>query len=82
MIMSCCGKARVTTHATPNITRRTVTPGAANRHVQFEYIGETSMTVVGPVTGLRYHFAAPGAQSRVDARDRSSLLGIPKLRQV
>jgi hypothetical protein len=50
--------------------------------VRFQYTGETSMTVVGPVTGQRYIFTAPGAQVRVDPRDRSYLLGIPRLRQV
>jgi hypothetical protein len=40
------------------------------------------MTVIGPVTGVRYQFAGHGAQARVDLRDRSHLLGIPRLRQV
>lgn len=80
--MSCCGKARAAASGTPSVSRRTSAPGLTNRSVRFEYTGETSMMVIGPITGLRYHFIGPGAQSRVDARDRSHLLGIAKLRQV
>jgi len=80
--MSCCGKARAAAGGTPNVSRPAIPTGSGNRHVQFEYTGETSMTVIGPVTGLRYHFTGRGAQTRVDSRDRSHLLGIPKLRQV
>lgn len=80
--MSCCGKARSAASGPPSVSRPAVPTGAANRNVRFEYTGETSMTVTGPVTGLRYHFTGHGAQTRVDVRDRSHLLGIPKLRQV
>jgi len=80
--MSCCGKARAAGSGTPSISRPPIVPGATNRNVRFEYTGDTTMMVIGPVTGQRYHFAARGAQVRVDLRDRSYLLGIPKLRQV
>ncbi len=80
--MSCCGKARAAVTGVASVSRRPIAHGAANRNVHFEYLGETSMTVIGPVTGLRYHFAGQGAQVRVDMRDRSYLLGVPKLRQV
>ena len=80
--MSCCGKARTAASGPPNVSPRPLAPGLTNRNVRFEYTGETSMTVIGPVTGQRYHFTARGAQVRVDLRDRSYLLGIAKLRQV
>ena len=80
--MSCCGKARTDASGTPSVSRRPMTPGAINMKVRFQYTGETSMTVVGPATGQRYIFTAPGAQVRVDPRDRSYLLGIPRLRLV
>jgi hypothetical protein len=80
--MSCCGKARAAASGTPSVSGRTSLPGPTNRSTRFEYTGETSMMVIGPITGLRYHFNGPGAQARVDARDRSHLLGIAKLREV
>ncbi len=48
----------------------------------FEYTGRTAMTVIAPVTGLRYSFPAPGSRVAVDLRDRKSLAAIPQLRQV
>ena len=80
--MSCCGKARAAASGSPGISRRPAVPGANQMSIRFEYLGETSMMVIGPATGQRYHFSARGAQVRVDPRDRSYLLGVPKLRQV
>lgn len=80
--MSCCGKARQAATGTPTVNRSPIVSGTTNRSVRFEYTGETSMTVLGPATGQRYHFTARGTQVRVDPRDRSYLLGIAKLRQV
>ena len=48
----------------------------------FEYVGRTALTVVGPATGIRYHFDRPGARLMVDLRDRRSLATVPHLRQV
>jgi hypothetical protein len=45
-----------------------------------EYTGTTSMVVISPLTGRRYHFAGPGARLDTDARDRQYLMGIPHLR--
>ena len=80
--MSCCGKARAAASGAPSVSRRATTSNSTNRSIRFEYTGQTSLMVIGPVTGLRYHFAGHGAQARVDARDRSHLLGIAALRQV
>jgi hypothetical protein len=49
--------------------------------VFFEYLGNTGMTVVGPVTGKRYRFDRPGARVEVDLHDRQSLARVPGLRQ-
>lgn len=63
-------------------------PGASPRlqagvydRVIFEYVGDTGMTVVGPVTGKRYRFDRPGARVEVDLRDRRPLTAVPRLRQ-
>jgi hypothetical protein len=40
------------------------------------------MTVIGPVSGVRYRFDRPGARVEVDARDRALLASIRQLRQV
>lgn len=80
--MSCCGKARAAASGPANVSRRPAVPGTTNTSVRFEYTGETSMVVIGPVTRQRYQFTGRGAQVRVDVRDRGYLLGIPNLRQV
>ncbi len=49
--------------------------------VHFEYIGKTGMTVVGPVTGLRYRFDVPGAVVAVEGRDAPSVSAVPNLRR-
>ena len=50
--------------------------------VFFQYVGKTGLTAIGPMSGTRYRFAAPGAILPVDQRDRRSLLNVPNLVQV
>jgi hypothetical protein len=50
--------------------------------VYFEYLGHTGLTVQGPSTGKRYRFDGHGAKVAVDIRDKRSLAGVPRLRQV
>ena len=52
------------------------------RPTKFVYAGNTGLTVVSPITGRRYRFDRPGAQVDVDARDRSWISFVPKLRAV
>ena len=54
----------------------------AGGHVEFEYTGQTAMTVRGPFSGLRYRFPHPGARLRIDARDANSFAAVPGLRMV
>jgi len=86
----CCGRARQQSAQGLSRLPRTV-PGAAvpaarqgppRAGVSFEYVGRTSLTVVGPYTGLHYRFDRPGARSLVDPRDRASVAAIRALRQV
>ena len=87
--MCSCGKM---TASLPRISRST-NPGtdastsqpdgvAAHGAVSFEYIGRTSLTAIGRITGRRYRFGVPGARVAVDLRDRHSLLSVPHLRQL
>jgi len=46
-----------------------------------QYTGRTAITVIGRVTGRKYHFATPGSRQTVDPRDRTSLRGIGTLRE-
>lgn len=73
--MSCCGNGRVQLTG----VRPGTAPNAAQR-TAFEYTGRTTMIVVSPITGRRYHFAGPGARVEIDARDRQYLTAIPRLR--
>lgn len=84
--MSCCGKhraaggspARIPTTTNGNSTR----PPVRQTSVFFEYVGRTGVTVVGPVSGRRYRFDAPGSRQPVDPADKPSLAAVPALRQV
>jgi len=49
--------------------------------VEFEYTGDTGLTVQGPITGRRYRFSGPGARLAVDGRDAASIAGVPNLKR-
>ena len=69
--MSCCGKARAAAHSAM----------PAGQTVEFEYVGPTTLTIIGPVTGQRYYFGAPGVRVAIDVRDRMHLQNVPRIRQ-
>jgi hypothetical protein len=50
--------------------------------VPFVNLGKNKLTVIGPVTGKRYHFATLGSQVQVDVRDQSMLARLRQLRLV
>ncbi len=81
--MCSCGKM---TASLPRISDASTSPppdgSAAHGAVSFEYIGRTSLTAIGRITGRRYRFGMPGARVAVDLRDRHSLLSVPHLRQL
>ena len=69
----------------PRMAQRAASPQppmALYSSLTFEYIGQTGLTVTGPVTGRRYRFDRAGARVGVDPRDRASIAAIPVLRQV
>ena len=47
--------------------------------MSFRYLGATALTVVGPITGRRYHFIRAGAVLEVDSRDAPSVGTVPHL---
>ena len=66
----------------PNRERPAATPRPEGPRFQlaFEYVGHTSLTLVGAASGQRYRFT-PGAVLAVDPRDRSALSALPLLRR-
>ena len=48
----------------------------------FEYTGQTGLTITGNVTGKRYRFNRPGDIQVIDYRDVSGMLGVPVLKKV
>jgi hypothetical protein len=77
--MACCGQNRK--------SHRAIAPSVVVHYDVaatpiFEYLGVTSLTVIGPNTGRTYRFAQPGARVEVDERDQEAVAHIPKLRRV
>jgi hypothetical protein len=84
--MSCCGQRRQHLTGATSPARPEPKEPRPNRSrllftIAFEYTGQTSLTVVGAVSGRRYRFDGPGARVVVDPRDRPSLAKVPRLRQ-
>jgi hypothetical protein len=81
----CCGRNANQMASVPNrvyIPARPVpqTP-EPTRPSEFEYTGNTALTVVSPLTGRKYRFAQPGARVSVDAMDRSWIASVPHLKR-
>jgi hypothetical protein len=86
--MSCCGKSRVQASGLasrqPGFQPKSSTGISAPPvgTVAFEYTGTSRLTVIGPVTRLRYEFQGHGARLNVDRRDSASLATVATLRRV
>ena len=82
--MACCGTSRAPLFGTGMAPsqKAPASSGARRYRVQFEYVGRTALTVIGPVSGTRYRFVQPGAVVTVDARDRPGLAAVPNLRSI
>jgi hypothetical protein len=86
--MSCCGKKRTaypapaTRRPGPESNGALASTAAPPVNFEFEYLGGTTMTVLGPVSGRHYRFVGHGARLAVDPRDRLSLAAVPGLREV
>ena len=85
----CCGKNRMGSSQTKTSppsrgAQATTTPGSRQRSsvAYFQYSGNTAMTVIGPISKMRYRFPSPGSRLPVDIRDRAALAAVPGLVQV
>ena len=85
----CCGKNREQFRSSPNplgsSSKPALRPHVEPTHkdgVSFEYVGRTSLIVVGPATGRQYHFEHVGARVSIDPRDRPWVASMRALRQV
>jgi len=77
----CCGRDR----AQLRVASKPPSPGPAKAPqpgVSFVYVGNTGMTVTGPVSGNQYRFDRLGARVEIDPRDRVLLASLRQLRQV
>jgi hypothetical protein len=50
--------------------------------VRFANLGNAELTVIGPISGRRYHFASGGSPVAVDVRDQPMMAKLRQLRQV
>lgn len=81
--MSCCGQARQLLGAILTAPRSAEPNDKARRTiVEFEYVGASALTVIGPASGRRYRFEGPGARLVIDPRDRPGLARVSRLRQI
>jgi hypothetical protein len=80
--MACCGQRRglLSTGGVVATAPKRSQPGS--RVVLYQYTGMTAMTVVGPLSGSKYRFAAPGAKVQVDLRDVAAMAALPNLRRL
>jgi hypothetical protein len=82
----CCGRNRTQRMGSPAIPKtRPATEAAVQKmpsSISFVYIGNTALTVKGPISGFEYRFDRPGARVEVDWRDRILLASIRQLRQI
>jgi hypothetical protein len=84
--MSCCGSKREN-YVQPvanSLAQQVNSPVPAKMwpDVNFEYTGETGLTVTGNVTGKRYRFSSKGEIQLVDYRDASGMMAVPVLKKI
>ena len=82
--MSCCGSrdAGPQAHSVSTGPRSSIAPTGVPSDPIFEYIGGTSLTVTGPVTGRRYYFERKGGRRSISRHDAPSLLYVPNLKPI
>jgi len=92
----CCNRPRPTITSGTRRTARSgaaqagaIAPPPAPVHARpslsapvFEYVGDTALTVVSPITRKTYRFEKTGARLAIDIRDRSWVAFVPNLVRV
>lgn len=89
--MGCCNGKRAqwgrplafssTASANAAGARTTLRESPVTQAVGFEYVGDTALSVLGPITRRQYRFPHTGARLEVDCRDAPYLTGVPNLRR-
>ena len=89
--MSCCGRMRQMLRSTgktsdsvrgmrsPRDEKKSAPPQGGV--VEFEYLGDRTLIVMGQGTRQQYRFVGRGARLMADPRDRVSLSMVPGLRE-
>lgn len=82
----CCGRRTFPTQELPAPSQAStpaapVVSSALPAAARFEYIGETALTVVSPLTGKKYRFRYTGDSLEVDVHDQFWLPFVPNLRR-
>jgi hypothetical protein len=81
---NCCGHQReaLRSGVSPPALPPLPLQGQTRISVHFRYVGNTALTIHGPVSGKSYRFAAPGAEMEVDGRDASGFNTVPVLERL
>jgi hypothetical protein len=77
--MACCGQRRANFRPGRPFSGSATQLENSPAMVTFEYTGPTGMTVVGPISGLKYRFGSPGARVQVNWRDAASMARVLNL---
>jgi hypothetical protein len=79
--MACCGQRRINVGSGRGFSSAAQRQENSSVMATFEYIGPTGMTVVGPISGVKYRFASSGSRVQIHWRDVASMSGVPNLRR-
>lgn len=88
--MGCCGSLRQRLYKKKDKAKDGVqtqsqvhdTSAKDRKEVFFQYVGKTGITVIAPISGMKYRFIGHGAVMSVDPKDLKALTNVPNLRQV
>ena len=78
--MPCCGGGRASLGHSASLDDEARIADNA-RTVEFVYLGDSALNVIGGATGRRYRFDGAGARLPIDRRDAPGLVAVPKLRR-
>lgn len=82
--MSCCGNKRtqwVNMQTQPTAKNEPALTAPGPEYFSFEYLGEHSYSIAGPITGNTYHFTHNGHVLEIDYRDTPFMMGVAVVRK-
>ncbi|PWT96572.1 MAG: hypothetical protein C5B52_15445 [Bacteroidetes bacterium] len=77
----CCGQKR-NDFTSKTQSTSSQSPSTSTSDVNFEYTGESALSITGSSTGRRYRFNRKGEVQSIDFRDASGMMAVPVLRRV